>query len=110
MVSTFMCVPRPAAIVFDNQVHLLDALIPNDRFVLPKRLHRNVLFIHTRFTIGVGSDATVTVLLSFIGDVANAPGRRFVTFRLLQDFEPDVDGAIAIVDRARPIFGTVLID
>ena len=61
MIRTFVGMPRTAAVVFDHQVHLLDAFAPHDRVVFPEVFHRYIFFVHARLEIDVGPQATVAI-------------------------------------------------
>src|SRR5439155_10712588 len=59
-----------AAAVFDDQVHLLDPLRPDDGIVLPEGGHFHVLFIHALLAVDHGAGTAVAVLLTLVWDIA----------------------------------------
>src|ERR1051326_3008940 len=90
-----------AAVVLDDQIHLLDSFGPDDGAVLPKLGHRHVSLIHPLFAVNARSGTAVPITLAFIGDVAERPGGRRATRRFLEDLGADVDSPVAIIYRTR---------
>jgi hypothetical protein len=48
--------------------------------------------------------------LAFVGDVAEGPGGGFGAGRFFEDFEADVDGAVAVIDGGEPVGGAGGVD
>lgn len=94
-------------IVFDDKVHFLDALVPDDVVVLPEGGHVEVLLMHASCFINAAANAAVAVVLAFVWDVADAPSRRLITSGLFEDFEPHMYGAVAIIHRCGPVLGAL---
>lgn len=96
-------------IVLQAQVHLFDALAPDDVIVLPKAGHTDVLLHQSLLRVRPRADTSVAVVLAFVRDVTNTPTGRLPTLWLFEDFQPEMDGAISIIHRCRPVLGTLRI-
>src|SRR5262245_27937101 len=107
VIGPLVGVAAAAAAVLDHQVHLLDAFRPDDRVVLPERLHRDVLFVNALFLVQVGARAAVAVLLALVGNVAERPRGRLAAGGLLDDLGADVHGPVAIIDWLPPALGAI---
>lgn len=77
VVCPLVRVSGSAAVVFNDEILLLDTFGPNNGVILPKALHRNIFFEDTSFTIDVGTQTAIAVFMAFIRDVTNAPRRWF---------------------------------
>lgn len=100
-IGTLVCVE--VFVVFEHEVHLLDALIPEDVVVLPELRHVEILLDHTRLGIRARADAAVAVILAFVRDVSHAPRRGLVACWFFEYFEAQMSGAVAVIDRRRPV-------
>src|SRR5262249_5088874 len=107
VIGALMGMALAPTVILDDQIHLLDSFRPDNRVILPERLHRHILLVHPFFAINDRSGAAVAVLLPLVRDVAQRPGRRFVPLWLLDDLGTDVDRSVPIVRRAGPVLGTI---
>ncbi len=104
-----MHVTAAAAAVLHYEIHPLDALRPIDLIVLPEGFHGDIFFIHALFLVEFRVRAAIAMANALVRNPANAPRSRFAAGRFLQYFQADVHGAVAIINRRRPIFRTLRI-
>ena len=110
MIGALVRVAASAAVVFDDQVHLFDAFVPEDLIVLPEFGHRCVGLVEAGLFVDGGVETAVAALLSFVRDVADAPRGRLAAGGLFEGFEPEMGGAVAVVQRGGPILGALRIE
>src|SRR5579862_220457 len=99
-----------AVLILHHEVHLLDALAPDNGVVLPERFHRHVFVVDALLFVGIGSGASVAVSLPVIRYITKAPLRWLAACGPVQNLRADMYGAISIVDWAGPIHWPLRID
>jgi hypothetical protein len=96
-----------AAVVLDNQMHLLDAILPDDVVVLPEGGHLHVLLVDPLLAVNVGAGASVAGLLALVRDVTQRPGGGRAALGFLDHLGADVNGAVPVIDRLHPVLGAI---